>query len=416
MRKQSRKLKALGIMPKGTKKEMGIPNLFPHKQALINQLEAKDRADEEKLEKLKASIKGQKSAQSMEDYLEVVQGKQHKYEEEEKFAREEEKEFENSAELKAKASSKRAYLRDLKEVIDQSDVILEVLDARDPMACRNIEMEHRIMSANKQLVFVLNKIDLVSGDNSEQWQKKLKNEKPTILFKATTQSQKDNLANKISLHKNSSTNRPEMTESMLNSSKAVGTEDLLSALKNYCRFDSSRKNKKQIIVGVIGFPNVGKSSLINSLKRSRAAATGNMPGHTKGIQEIQLDKDIVLLDCPGVVQSKEGIDSLILRNVVKIEQISDPIKPVEALLNKVESSELCKLYRIQEFSTTQEFLAAVCRKRGKLGKGGVPELDAAATIVLRDWNNGRIRYETPVPEGDDLMEEAQTIVGANMED
>lgn len=107
---------------------------------------------------------------------------------------------------------------------------------------------------------------------------------------------------------------------------------------------------------------------------------------------------------------------MILRNVVKIEQISDPIKPIDALLAKVEHSELCKLYRITEFNTTQEFLAAVCRKRGKLGKGGVPELDAAATIVLRDWNNGRIKYETPVPEGDDLMEEAQTIVGANMED
>ena len=95
--------------------------------------------------------------------------------------------------------------------------------------------------------------------------------------------------------------------------------------------------KQSIVVGIIGFPNVGKSSLINSLKRSKAAATGNMPGVTKGLQEIQLDKNIVLIDSPGVVlASKEQSDSLILRSAIKIEDITDPTRPVEALLGRVE--------------------------------------------------------------------------------
>jgi nuclear GTP-binding protein len=89
-------------------------------------------------------------------------------------------------------------------------------------------------------------------------------------------------------------------------------------------------------VGVCGFPNVGKSSLINSLKRSRAAPSGNMPGVTKSLQEIVLDKNIILIDSPGVVLSnKEQSDSLILRSAVKVEDIADPMRPVEALLARI---------------------------------------------------------------------------------
>ena len=78
-----------------------------------------------------------------------------------------------------------------------------------------------------------------------------------------------------------------MVEKMTNASTAVGVDSLMNILKNYARVEGDDKKTKQLItVGVIGFPNVGKSSLINSLKRSKAAATGNTPGVTKSMQEI----------------------------------------------------------------------------------------------------------------------------------
>jgi nuclear GTP-binding protein len=132
------------------------------------------------------------------------------------------------------------------------------------------------------------------------------------------------LSNGTSLHKQSMVNNSGMIESMLHTSRAIGSENLLNILKNYARVEGSTsgKTKQQIIVGVIGFPNVGKSSLINSLKRCRAAPTGNTPGVTKVMQEIQLDKNIVLIDSPGVVLStKEQSDSLILRQAIKVEEI-----------------------------------------------------------------------------------------------
>lgn len=130
---------------------------------------------------------------------------------------------------------------------------------------------------------------------------------------------------------------------------------------------------------MVGFPNVGKSSLINSLKRSKAAATGNTPGVTKTMQEIQLDKNIVLIDSPGVVLSTtDQTDSLVLRSAVRVEEINDPYRPVEALLNRIEHPQLIKYYRIAAFETVDQFLGQVARKRGFLGAGGVANMDATA--------------------------------------
>jgi nuclear GTP-binding protein len=126
---------------------------------------------------------------------------------------------------------------------------------------------------------------------------------------------------------------------------AVGTENLMNILKNYARTGPNSKQKQIITVGVVGFPNVGKSSIINSLKRSRAAATGNQPGVTKTMQEIQLDKNIVLLDSPGVILStNDQTNSLILRQAIKIEELVDPMRPVEALLDRVQRDDITNLY------------------------------------------------------------------------
>ena len=148
-----------------------------------------------------------------------------------------------------------------------------------------------------------------------------------------------------------------MVEKMTKAATGIGVEALLNILKNYARITGESKIKQRITVGVIGYPNVGKSSVINSLKKCRAAAVGNTPGVTKAMQEINLDKNIVLIDSPGVVLNTQGsADSLILRSAVKIEELHDPVRPVEALLSRVGKEEILKFYQIPDFNDVDEFL------------------------------------------------------------
>ena len=96
-----------------------------------------------------------------------------------------------------------------------------------------------------------------------------------------------------------------------------------------------------------GYPNVGKSSVINSLKRRRACQTGATPGVTRKTQEVELDKHIRLIDSPGVVlASREQFDpvEVALKNALRVESLSDPISPVVAILRRCSVDTVCIHY------------------------------------------------------------------------
>lgn len=110
--------------------------------------------------------------------------------------------------------SRRAYYRELKKVIEAADVIIQVLDARDPEGCRSRELEQQAVSQNKKVLLVLNKIDLVPPQNARMWQRYLRRDFACIPFKASTQSQSANLATGATLHKKSMTQNPELVDKM----------------------------------------------------------------------------------------------------------------------------------------------------------------------------------------------------------
>eukprot|EP01133_Synstelium_polycarpum_P017870 gene17870-21309_t len=292
-------------------------------------------------------------------------------------------------------NSLKAFYREVKKVIEASDVILQVLDARDPMGCRCFEIEKMILERypNKKVVLILNKIDLVPKENVMIWLKYLRNFFPTLAFKCSTQHQKRNLGH--------SSVAPELaSSSLLGGAECLGGEALLQLLKNYSR---SLNIKTSVAVGIIGYPNVGKSSLINSLKRARSVGVAPTPGFTKVAQEVHLDKNVKLLDSPGIVPVRGEIDAnVVLRNVVKVEKIDDPVGPVEAIIQRCRKEQLLKIYSIASFSNTTEFLMHIAEKRKKITKGGIADLRAAALSVINDWTGGKIPFHTLPPKTDNI--------------
>jgi nuclear GTP-binding protein len=297
--------------------------------------------------------------------------------------------------------SAKAYYREFRKVVTAADVVLEVLDARDPLGSRCREVEQTVAAqTDKRLVLVLNKADLVPRENLQAWVQHLRHEFPTIAFKASTQNSARLGQAKIDL---------KASDAVIHTSKCVGADTLLNLLGNYCR---NKDVKTSIRVGVVGLPNVGKSSLINSLKRSRACPTGATPGVTKAMQEVTLDSKIKLLDCPGMVLASGNMTdaSVALKNAIKVESLADPVTPVVAIMGRVPRQHLMLHYGIGAFADCAEFLAKLAIQLGKLKKGGVPDRDTAARIVLGDWNSGKIKYCTHPPETAAATEEASAIV------
>jgi nuclear GTP-binding protein len=396
---------------KKVEKDPGIPNEWPFKEQelkalevrrakALQELEAKKEARKERARKRKLGLLEDEDIANLASAA-SAQGMQ--------FAdKDTAKENAPLEVLKSHYHSERSFYKELVKVIEASDVILEVLDARDPLGTRCIDMEKMVRKADpsKRIVLLLNKIDLVPKEAVEKWLTYLREEMPTVAFKCNTQEQRSKLGWKSS--------KVEKTSNIPQSSDCLGAENLIKLLKNYSR---SHELKLAITVGIVGLPNVGKSSLINSLKRSRVVNVGSTPGVTRSMQEVNLDKKVKLLDCPGVVmlKSSESGVSVALRNCKRVEKMDDPISPVKEILSLCPHEKLLSLYKVPSFSSVDDFLQKVATLRGKLKKGGIVDVEAAARIVIHDWNEGKIPYYTQPPKRDAVESDAVIISEAGKE-
>jgi len=303
-------------------------------------------------------------------------------------------------------NNRRRFFIELRKVMAAADIIIEVLDARDPQSCRSDALEREVLGAGKRLVLLLNKIDLVPREAAEAWMKYLQRQFPVVAFKAAHGG--------ASRPTHAMTSVSRASEGLMRSTHAViGADELMQLLKNYAR-SGGAKNKAHVSVGVVGYPNTGKSSVINSMRRHSAVEVGGKAGVTKVMQEVQLDSKVTLIDSPGVVFEGSSEDpAVVLRNVVRVESVSDPVGVVEAMLTKAPRHALLQFYGLQQdFSTITEFLSHVARCRGKLRRGSGLDLPAAATSVISDWTTGKFRYYVMPPvvaEADTTSVEVETL-------
>jgi nuclear GTP-binding protein len=415
LKRNERKNMALGTLKnininKYKNQNMKIPQLISQKQKIIDELNRKQKTGsrQQLIDTLNKKLQENNTSEYSNLYqlMEESKSNQNLYNKESDqnllFNREQ-KNLEKKLNITNKDLSRKAYVKILDQVIENSDVILEVLDSRDPLTCRNKDLENKIKSGknSKKIILVLNKIDLIPVQNAIDWQKYLSNEFPCVLFKSNTQTQSANLSQSNLFDKNLKDQKEYITE-ILKGNKSIGGEELLNLLKNYSRIDGNTKSN--IVVGVIGIPNVGKSSLINSLTRGKNVGVSNTPGFTKGLQEVILDNNIRLLDCPGVVMSND--ENSILHNVIRTEDIKEPIEVVGKILKKMSQEYFLNTYNLDisilkgSELTIEKIVYLVGEKMKKYKKGGVVDLDKSARIIINDWNLGKLKYYS-VPPGID---------------
>jgi len=251
---------------------------------------------------------------------------------------------------------KKAW-RVVKEVIDEADIVIEVVDARDPSGTRNKKVERLIRERGKKLLIVLNKADLVPKSWAEEYRERNRGI-PMVFISARE-------------HKGTGILRREIKK-----------------LANQLQKGEGEKVK----IALIGYPNVGKSTIINVLKGKKSVKTAPVPGYTKGKQLIKLSKRLWLIDSPGILPI-EDFDELVIKGGFPADKIDNPISPALKLIKRIwktRKEALIDRYGIEEFEDEEEILEAIGKRKGIIRKGGEVDLEETARYFLREWQTGKL--------------------------
>eukprot|EP00467_Chlorarachnion_reptans_P022887 CAMPEP_0114514872 /NCGR_PEP_ID=MMETSP0109-20121206/16401_1 /TAXON_ID=29199 /ORGANISM="Chlorarachnion reptans, Strain CCCM449" /LENGTH=566 /DNA_ID=CAMNT_0001694973 /DNA_START=24 /DNA_END=1724 /DNA_ORIENTATION=+ len=277
-----------------------------------------------------------------------------------------------------KGTSKRLW-KELYKVLDASDVVVQVLDARDPNGTRSKKLERELKTKEKRhkhLIFVLNKCDLVPTWCTRRWVRLLSREYPTLAFHASI-------------------------------TNPFGKGALIKLLR---QFATLHQDKQQISVGFVGYPNVGKSSIVNTLRKKKVCNVAPIPGETKVWQYITLFRRVFLIDCPGVVPpSGDSHLQSVLKGVVQVEKLEDPAQYVCGVLETVKKEYVERHYGVAGWNDAAHFLKLLAQKTGKLRKGGEPDYNNISRKVLQDFQRGRLPYFVPPPFEEESKDNSKNV-------
>ena len=258
--------------------------------------------------------------------------------------------------------------RMMQENIKLIDLVIEIVDARIPLSSRNPDIDE--LGKNKSRLILLNKSDLADAAANKEWLEYFKQKGFFVLE--------------------------------INSKSGAGIKAIQGTVREACKEKIERDMKKGIKnrpvrAIVAGIPNVGKSTFINSYAGRACTKTGNKPGVTKGKQWIRLNKDLELLDTPGILWPKfENQD--VGRKLAYIGSMNDDILQIEELAMDLlaylvihYNEELTERYQLTEgVNTPLQILEHICEDRKCYKKGGEIDYEKAASILLDDFRSGRL--------------------------
>lgn len=258
-------------------------------------------------------------------------------------------------------------MRQMKEDMKLIDLVIELLDARIPFSSRNPEID--TLGQNKARLVLLNKADLADENQNNRWVEYFK-EKGIIALK-------------------------------INSKNKQGIKEINNAVSVACR-EKIERNKKRGILNrpiramVVGIPNVGKSTFINAYAGKNCAKTGNKPGVTKGKQWIRLNKNLELLDTPGILWPKFDVQTIGM-HLAFIGSMNDHILDISELayqliklLNHLYPNVIKERYSIEGNDDPLQVMYQIAEARGCKRKGNQPDLEKTSGLLLDDFRNGKL--------------------------
>ena len=257
--------------------------------------------------------------------------------------------------------------RQIQDELKLVDVIVELVDARIPISSKNPDINK--LAGNKPRVLLLNKADLADDVRTKEYKAYFEKQGYRVL--------------------------------PVNAKGGTGVKNVLGVIKEACKEKRERDLKRGIIgrplrAMIVGIPNVGKSTFINTLAGKNCTLVGNKPGVTKGKQWIRLNKELELLDTPGILWPKFEDQKVGLR-IAWIGSINEDILDVRELAVTLLSylyenypGFLQTKYGIEECADGHEALERIAKKRACLKKGGEPDIDRAAGFIMDDFRAGKI--------------------------
>ena len=256
-------------------------------------------------------------------------------------------------------------LQQVEEKLKVIDVIIELFDARAPLSSVNEQLEEK--TKHKRKLYILSKCDLADEKQNSLWKNHFKNQESEVLMVNLSDKNCYNL----------------ISQAVLKLGKDKWAKEMARGMK-----------PQPIRTMIIGIPNVGKSSLINLLAKRKAAGVQNKPGYTRGEQWIKVNKDMLLLDTPGILpmnyENKEKAANLALLGSIR-EDILPNTELVSYLLNFLKihyPDALNSRFGIEHISSAKDVCGAVALKRGLLKNNGDIDISRAESLLLKEFKDG----------------------------
>lgn len=267
--------------------------------------------------------------------------------------------------------------RQMQEDIKLIDLVIELVDARIPLSSRNPDIDE--LGKNKYRLILMNKADLADKEQTKKWAEYFKSKGFFV----------------VSLDARTKNSMKSITDIVMEACKEKIERDRKRGIKN-----------RPVRAMVVGIPNVGKSTFINSYAGKACAKTGNKPGVTKGKQWIRLNKNVELLDTPGILWPKFE-DQMVGLRLALIGSIKDEILNIDELamelikyLIKNYSGIINARYEVDESKELTDIIVDIAKNRNCLLKGGEPDYSKAAALVIDDFRSGKMGCITLESPGD----------------